>query len=147
MHMQGDPSSMQNDPRYDDVSSEVLRFLRDRSHACVEAGIPHTSLAIDPGFGFGKSDGHNMTLLADLGCFRELGFPVMAGLSRKGTLGRLTGRSVDERIAASLAAAVLAVERGAAIIRAHDVAETVDALKIVHAAGRADVQVAAGPAG
>ena len=88
-----------------------------------------------------------MTLLADLGCFRELGFPVMAGLSRKGTLGRLTGRSVDERIAASLAAAVLAVERGAAIIRAHDVAETVDALKIVDAAGRADVQVAAGPAG
>jgi len=147
VHMQGEPASMQDDPRYEDVSSEVLRFLRDRSKACVDAGIPRSSIVADPGFGFGKTDDHNMSLLADLGCFRELGLPILAGLSRKGTLGRLTGRPVDDRMPASLAAAVLAVERGAAIIRTHDVAETVDALKIIDAVGRADVQVAAGPAG
>ena len=147
MHMQGEPASMQDDPRYDDVSSEVLRFLRERSEAAIDAGVSSSSIIVDPGFGFGKTDDHNLTLLADLGCFRELGLPILAGLSRKGTLGRLTGRPVGERLAASLAAAVLAVERGAAIIRAHDVAATVDALKVVNAAGKALVNLAAGPAG
>lgn len=147
MHMQGEPASMQDNPQYQDVSSEVLRFLRERSEAAQASGIPATSIVVDPGFGFGKTDNHNLTLLADLGCFRELGHPVLAGLSRKGTLGRLSGRPADDRLAASIAAAVLAAERGAAIIRAHDVAATADALKVVDATGKAQVQVAAGPAG
>ncbi len=145
MHMRGDPATMQDDPRYDDLPGEVLRFLRARASACVEAGIDANRLAVDPGFGFGKSDAHNLSLLADLGCFRELGFPLLVGWSRKGTLGAVTGRPVEERLPASLAAAVLAVESGAHIVRVHDVPETVDALKLVAAVARAGVQ--GGPAG
>lgn len=137
MHMQGTPRDMQADPRYDDPVAEVLEFLRDRVEAGQDAGIPPERLVIDPGFGFGKTDGHNMQLLAELGRFRALGLPLLAGLSRKGSLGALTGRDVDNRLAAGLAAAVMAVERGANIVRTHDVPETLDALRIVAAAGRA----------
>lgn len=147
MHMQGEPATMQDDPRYADVTGEVLRFLRERSSTCRNAGVDAGSIAVDPGFGFGKTHAHNMTLLAELGCFRELGYPVLAGLSRKGTLGYLTGRPVDERVPAGLAAAVIAVERGVAIVRTHDVPATVDALKIVDAVRKAGTAVAAGPAG
>ncbi|MEM9209386.1 MAG: dihydropteroate synthase, partial [Pseudomonadota bacterium] len=145
MHMRGVPASMQDDPRYDDLPGEVLRFLRSRATACVEAGIDANRIAVDPGFGFGKTDAHNLGLLADLGCFRELGFPLLVGWSRKGTLGAVTGRPVGERLPASLAAAVLAVESGAHIVRVHDVPETVDALKLVSAVARAAMQ--GGPAG
>ena len=145
MHMRGDPATMQDDPRYDDLPGEVLRFLKARASACVEAGIRANRIAVDPGFGFGKTDEHNLSLLADLGCFRELGFPLLVGWSRKGTLGSITGRPVGERLPASLAAAVLAVESGAHIVRVHDVPQTVDALKLVAAVSRAGVQ--GGPAG
>ncbi len=145
MHMLGDPATMQDDPRYDDLPGEVLRFLKARASACVEAGISANRIAVDPGFGFGKTDEHNLSLLADLGCFRELGFPLLVGWSRKGTLGSITGRPVGERLPASLAAAVLAVESGAHIVRVHDVPETVDALKLVAAVSRDGVQ--GGPAG
>ena len=145
MHMRGDPATMQDDPRYDDLPGEVLRFLRARASACVDAGVDANRIAVDPGFGFGKSDEHNLSLLADLGCFRELGFPLLVGWSRKGTLGTITGRPIGERLPASLAAAVLAVESGAHIVRVHDVPETVDALKLVTAVARAAVQ--GGPAG
>ena len=145
MHMRGDPATMQDDPRYDDLPGEVLRFLKARASASVEAGIRANRIAVDPGFGFGKTDEHNLSLLADLGCFRELGFPLLVGWSRKGTLGSITGRPVGERLPASLAAAVLAVESGAHIVRVHDVPQTVDALKLVAAVSRAGVQ--GGPAG
>ena len=145
MHMQGEPATMQEDPRYDDLPGEVLRFLRARAVACVDAGVDADRIAVDPGFGFGKTDDHNLGLLANLGCFRELGFPLLVGLSRKGTLGAITGRPVEQRLPASIAAAVLAVESGAHIVRVHDVPETVDALKIVSAVARAGMQ--GGPAG
>lgn len=145
MHMQGEPATMQDDPRYDDLTGEVLRFLRARAGACVEAGVDANRIVVDPGFGFGKTDDHNLGLLADLGCFRELGFPLLVGWSRKGTLGAITGRPVEQRLPGSLAAAVLAVESGAHIVRVHDVPETVDALKIVSAVAKAGMQ--GGPAG
>ena len=145
MHMQGEPLTMQENPRYDDLPGEVLRFLRARASACVDAGANAGRIAVDPGFGFGKTDDHNLSLLAGLGCFRELGFPLLVGWSRKGTLGAITGRPVEQRLPASLAAAVLAVESGAHIVRVHDVPETVDALKIVSAVARAGMQ--GGPAG
>lgn len=131
MHMQGSPATMQDDPVYDDVVDEVSGFLRDRARACVEAGIGEDRLAVDPGFGFGKTDPHNLTLLANLQRVADLGYPLLVGLSRKGTLGRLTGRTASARGAAGLAAAVMAVERGARIVRTHDVAATLDALTIV----------------
>ena len=147
MHMQGTPATMQDNPRYDDVTLEVMRFLRERVSACRAADIGSDRIVIDPGFGFGKNDAHNMALLDHLGRFRELGLPVLAGLSRKGSLGTLTGRPVDQRLAASLAAAVLATERGARIVRTHDVPETVDALKIVAAVNQAGSGMGVGPAG
>ncbi len=147
MHMQGVPADMQDNPRYDDVTLDVMRFLRERLDACRAAGISGDRLVVDPGFGFGKTDAHNMALLDHLGRFREFGLPVLAGLSRKGSLGTLTGRPVNERLAASLAAAVLAVERGARIVRTHDVPETVDALKIVAAVNQAGSGMGVGPAG
>jgi len=130
MHMQGEPRTMQAAPHYDDVVGEVHRFLAERVFACEMAGIDKRRLVIDPGFGFGKTLTHNLALLAQLRRFTELGVPVLAGLSRKSSLGEITGREVGERLAASLAAHLLAVQNGAAIVRVHDVAETVDALKV-----------------
>jgi dihydropteroate synthase len=135
MHMQGEPDTMQEAPRYDDVVAEVRAFLRTRVAACEAAGIRRTRIAVDPGFGFGKSLEHNLALLAGLPKLAADGLPVLAGLSRKRMIGTLTGRDGGDRLAGSLAAAVVAAERGARIIRAHDVRETVDALRVVAAAG------------
>jgi len=133
MHMQGQPRTMQDNPTYDDVTAEVGEFLQQRIAACVAAGLPEDLIVVDPGFGFGKSHTHNVELLANLRQLQALKRPILVGLSRKSTLGVLTGRDTDDRVAASVAAAVLAVERGARIVRVHDVAETVDALKIIAA--------------
>ena len=130
MHMQGEPRGMQDDPHYDDVVGDVHRFLAERLFACEMAGIPKARLVVDPGFGFGKSLDHNLRLLRQLSRLGDLGVPVLAGLSRKRSLGEITGRAVDERVFASVAAAVLAAEYGARLIRVHDVAATVDALKV-----------------
>lgn len=131
MHMRGEPRSMQEAPHYDDVVAEVHRYLADRIFAAELAGIPRARLVVDPGFGFGKDDGHNLALLAQLERFTSLGVPVLAGISRKRTIGALTGRQVPaERVAGSVAAHLVAAQRGARIVRVHDVAATVDALKV-----------------
>jgi dihydropteroate synthase len=133
MHMQGRPRTMQAAPRYGDVVQDVHHFLAERLRACEIAGIDRSRLVIDPGFGFGKTLEHNLDLLARLAEFSREGLPVLAGLSRKSMIGQLTGRSAGERLAGSVALAALAVERGACIIRAHDVAATVDAVRIATA--------------
>ena len=133
MHMQGDPRTMQTAPAYADVVSEIRAFLGRRAAACMDAGIPSERIVVDPGFGFGKSVEHNLALLRDLGAIAALGFPVLVGLSRKSTLGTITGRGVDERAAGSVAAALAAAARGARILRVHDVCETVDALAVWNA--------------
>lgn len=137
MHMQGEPGDMQTDPRYDDVVGEVHRFLTDRLFACELAGIDKRKVLVDPGFGFGKTLEHNLALLCALDRFGNLGGGVYAGLSRKGMIGTLTGRSDPaDRAAGSAAAALIAVQRGARLVRVHDVAATVDALSVwrgVHA--------------
>ncbi|HEU4459051.1 MAG TPA: dihydropteroate synthase [Methylibium sp.] len=138
MHMRGlEPKSMQEgNPRYDDVVVEVRRFLRERVEAVTAAGVARERLAIDPGIGFGKRTEHNFALLERQGELLALGVPVLAGWSRKGSLGRITGReAVGDRLVPSVAAALAAVQRGARIVRVHDVAETVDALKVWRAAG------------
>lgn len=135
MHMQGAPRTMQQDPTYEDVVIDVKAFLADRVRACVSAGISCSRLIVDPGFGFGKTLQHNLLLLAALESFEALGLPVLVGLSRKSMIGTLTGRAVDQRLAGSIVMAALAVERGARIVRAHDVEATVDALRIVAALG------------
>jgi len=128
MHMQGEPGTMQLAPRYGDVTGDVVDFLRERVAACESVGIGRDRLLLDPGFGFGKSVQHNLRLLRDLPRLAEEGLPLLVGLSRKSMIGKLIGRDVDQRLPASLALAVLAVERGAAIVRTHDVAATADAL-------------------
>ena len=134
MHMQGEPGTMQQQPTYRDVVAEVRDFLAGRMAACEAAGIPRDRLLLDPGFGFGKTVAHNLALLRDLPALRGLGVPVLVGLSRKSMIGALLdGAPVGQRLYGSLAAAVLAVERGAAIVRVHDVAPTVQALRIVAA--------------
>ena len=133
MHMQGEPRSMQQAPRYTDVVSEVKDFLAQRVAVAHAHGIARERIVIDPGFGFGKTADHNFQLLRNLRALTELGLPVMAGWSRKSTLGRLTGKPATERLAASVAAALLAVERGARIVRVHDVAATRDALAVLAA--------------
>ena len=133
MHMQGEPRTMQEKPHYDDVVAEVAAFLESRIAACVEAGIGEELIVVDPGFGFGKTHGHNVELLANLRQLRVRERPVLVGVSRKSTLGDLTQREVHERMPASVAAAVVAVVNGASIIRAHDVQATVDALKVAQA--------------
>ena len=134
MHMQGEPRTMQRNPQYSDVVEDLLAFFRERVATCLGAGIAERNLVLDPGFGFGKSLEHNLNLLDRFGRFREFGLPLLAGLSRKSMLGKITGREdADQRVAASLAGAVLAAERGADILRVHDVAETVDAVKVIHA--------------
>lgn len=133
MHKQGVPQTMQQQPQYLDVIAEVSTFLRLRMAVAEAAGIARARIVLDPGFGFGKSLAHNLALLRELETFCALGVPVLAGLSRKSMLGAITGREVNERLASSVAAALLAVQRGAAIVRVHDVRETVDALKILNA--------------
>ena len=135
MHMQGEPRTMQAAPHYEDVVREVKGFLRERMAAAASAGIAGERVAVDPGFGFGKTVGHNLELLRRLPELVELGAPVLVGLSRKSTLGAITGRPASERLAASLAAALLAVLRGATIVRVHDVAATRDALAVLAAVG------------
>jgi dihydropteroate synthase len=130
MHMQGEPRSMQQAPHYTDVVSEIREFLAERLQACRAAGIADDRLAIDPGFGFGKTLPHNLALLRRLSELQSLGVPMLAGLSRKSMLADLTGRPVEARLAGSLALALAACEGGARIIRVHDVPETVDALKV-----------------
>ena len=130
MHMQRDPQTMQFDPEYQDVIGEVKAFLQERAELLQGRGITQDRIAIDPGFGFGKSLEHNLNMLTNFDLFSQLGYPVLAGISRKSMLGKLTGRDTNERVAPSIAAAILAADRGARIIRVHDVQETVDALKI-----------------
>ena len=129
MHMRGTPGTMQADPVYADVVSDVAAYLRLRLDAALAAGIAAERLTIDPGFGFGKTLAHNIALFKNLGVFSDMA-PVLVGVSRKSMVGLITGRPLNERMAGSVAAAVLAARRGAAILRVHDVAETVDALKI-----------------
>jgi dihydropteroate synthase len=133
MHMQGEPRTMQNEPRYGDVVAEVKAFLAERVAAVQARGIARERIVIDPGFGFGKTIEHNFELLRNLGRLAEIGLPVMAGWSRKSTLGAVTGRGPAERLAASVAAALLAVQLGARIVRVHDVAATQDALAVLAA--------------
>jgi dihydropteroate synthase len=136
MHMQGEPATMQQRAEYGAVVYEVKAFLAERAAACEAAGIARDRIVVDPGFGFGKTLEHNLTLLRQLSEIVALGYPVVVGLSRKSTIGALTGRDVGERTAGSIAAALAAVARGAKIVRAHDVRETVDALKVWRAVER-----------
>jgi dihydropteroate synthase len=140
MHMQGAPRTMQQAPAYDDVVREVGDFLLARAQACEDAGIARERIVIDPGFGFGKTVDHNLELLRRLDEIAALGYPVVAGLSRKATIGRITGRDVGDRMAGSLAAALAAIERGVSIVRVHDVRETVDAFAVWQAIGRSDLR-------
>jgi len=137
MHMQGEPRTMQQAPRYQNVVTEVGDFLTQRAQACLDAGIAAQRLCLDPGFGFGKTTAHNLALLAALPLLTAGPYPVLAGLSRKSMLQSLTGRAVGERLAGSLALATAAVLGGARIIRAHDVAATVDAMRVAHAINQA----------
>ncbi len=133
MHMQGEPRNMQDEPQYGDVVVEVTQFLRERVAQCKQAGLGEDLIMVDPGFGFGKRPAHNVELLARLSQVTEIGVPVLIGVSRKSTLGKITGRDVTQLMPASIVAAVLAVQQGAQIVRAHDVAETVDALRVAAA--------------
>lgn len=130
MHMQGTPQNMQQHPEYDDVVEEVADFLNQRIFACSMAGIPKEHIILDVGFGFGKTVQHNYQLLKYLNAFVASGYPVLAGLSRKSMIGNVVNKPVDQRVAGSIAGALLAVQNGAKIVRVHDVAETADALKV-----------------
>jgi len=133
MHMQGEPQTMQQDPHYTDVVSEVIEFLRQRVRACEAAGIGPDALVVDPGFGFGKSLTHNLELLRGLRRIAGLGLPVLVGLSRKALIGSVTGKGVQERANGSVALAVYAALNGVSIVRVHDVGPTVDALRMIGA--------------
>jgi dihydropteroate synthase len=133
MHMQGDPGTMQDDPHYGDVVAEVAEFLAERVAAAEVAGIALNRIVVDPGFGFGKTLEHNIALLRRLGELVVPGLPLLVGLSRKSMLGTLTGRAAPERVAGGIAAHVLAVQRGARVLRVHDVAATHDALAVLQA--------------
>jgi dihydropteroate synthase len=130
MHMQGTPATMQSAPRYDDVVAEVRDFLAARARELEAAGVSRERIVLDPGFGFGKDLAHNVALVKDLAAIAALGYPVLAGLSRKRMIGEITGRAVDDRVAGSVAAALAAVQNGASLVRVHDVKPTVDALKV-----------------
>jgi dihydropteroate synthase len=132
MHMQGQPRLMQQNPCYDDVVKDVMTFLQDRISVCRKAGIAENQIIVDPGFGFGKSIEHNYQILANLERFHELNVPVMAGMSRKSMIGNLLQRKIDQRLAGNIATATIAAQKGAQIIRVHDVKETIDAVKIVN---------------
>jgi dihydropteroate synthase len=133
MHMQGEPRSMQAEPSYGDVVGEVVHFLLERAAACEAAGISRDAIWLDPGFGFGKTLDHNLALLRSLPRLAAHGYPVLAGLSRKSMLGTITGRDSGQRLAGSLALAMLAAQGGAAVLRVHDVAETRDVLRVLAA--------------
>ena len=133
MHMQGEPRTMQHAPAYANVVGEIRAFLARRAAACIDAGIAPGRIVVDPGFGFGKTVAHNLVVLRELGAITTLGYPVLMGLSRKSTLGAITGRDIGERLAASVAAALAAAVRGARILRVHDVRETIDALAVWNA--------------
>jgi dihydropteroate synthase len=133
MHMSGSPQTMQTKPQYDDVVSDIIVFLRERANDCVKAGIDPQKLLVDPGFGFGKTMTQNFRVLNELTRFGTLGFPVLAGLSRKSMIGDLLDIPVAQRMSASVVLATLAAERGAAIIRVHDVKETLQAMRLVEA--------------
>lgn len=133
MHMRGEPADMQRDPQYRHVVAEVRSYLDDRARTCAAAGIERERLCLDPGFGFGKSTVHNLELLAHLEEFADLGLPLSVGLSRKSLVAALTGRALTERLAGSLALATIAVLHGARIVRAHDVAASVDAVRVASA--------------
>ena len=130
MHMQRDPQTMQFNPEYHDVIAQVMQFLKERAELLKTKGVEQSRIAIDPGFGFGKSLEHNLTMLSNFKQFSQLGYAVLAGISRKSMLGKLTGKDTHERLAPSVAAAIMAADRGARIVRVHDVPETVDALKL-----------------
>jgi dihydropteroate synthase len=130
MHMQGEPRVMQNDPKYEDVVAEVSGFLKQRISAAQGAGIEKERIVVDPGFGFGKTLEHNLSLLRELDRFNALGVPVLAGLSRKSMIGKALGLPVEQRLHASVALALIAVQNGARIVRVHDVAETVQAIRM-----------------
>jgi dihydropteroate synthase len=130
MHMQGEPRTMQDNPQYRDVVAEVRDFLAERLAVAERAGIPRARLIVDPGFGFGKTVGHNLALLRDLGTIAALGVPVLVGLSRKSLIGKLLGLPVERRLHASVALALIAVQNGARIVRVHDVGPTVEALRM-----------------
>lgn len=133
MHMRGEPRNMQKDPSYGEVVREVRSFLKDRALALEEAGVASGRIAMDPGFGFGKTLGHNLTMLRELGAFSASGYPVLVGMSRKSMIGQILDKPVDERLYGSLAVATLAGWLGASIVRVHDVGPTVDALRMVGA--------------
>ncbi|KJZ00808.1 dihydropteroate synthase [Pseudoalteromonas ruthenica] len=133
MHMRGQPRSMQNAPDYHDVTKEVGTFLQERARQCIEAGISKTNIIIDPGFGFGKSLQHNYQLLSELEQLQRLGYPVLTGLSRKSMFGKLLNRDADQRLSASLAGALICMQKGARIVRVHDVQETTDIVKVFQA--------------
>ena len=133
MHMLGEPGSMQQDPQYDDVVTEVASFLQERARAALDAGLKSQNLVLDPGFGFGKTLQHNLQLLHNLSAFAALGYPLLVGISRKSMLGLILDKPVEQRLYGSLSAAVIAALAGANIIRVHDVAETRDALALVSA--------------
>lgn len=133
MHIQGEPEIMQDRPEYQNVLREVSEFLTGRIRAAGQAGIPASQVILDPGFGFGKNLEHNLRLLASLEQLQVLGHPLLVGMSRKSMLGQITGREIDERLPASLAAATISALKGASIVRAHDVRETVDAIRVAMA--------------
>ncbi len=130
MHMKGTPATMQQEPRYDDVVAEVKAFLKEAVARATAAGIERARIVADPGFGFGKTVAHNLEILRKLAEFQALGVPILAGLSRKSTIGKITGRPADERLAGSLAMALLALQGGAKILRVHDVRETKDVIAV-----------------
>ena len=133
MHMQGLPRTMQNSPSYNNVIDDIMGFFEQRIAACISAGIARERIIIDPGFGFGKTLAQNFHLLANLSKFAQLELPILAGISRKSMIGNLLNREVDQRLAGSLSAAIIAAQQGADIIRVHDVQATVDALKVLNA--------------
>jgi dihydropteroate synthase len=130
--MQGQPRAMQQNPQYDDVVKDVMTFLQERISVCLGAGIDVEQIIVDPGFGFGKSLEHNYQMLANFETFHTLNVPVLAGMSRKSMIGNLLQREIGQRLAGNVAVATVAIQKGAQIIRVHDVKETVDAVKIVN---------------
>ncbi len=141
MHMQGSPATMQARPEYDDVLDEVAGFLQQRAQACIAAGISPDQIILDPGFGFGKTVEHNLRLMNNVSHLKKLGFPVLIGTSRKSMFGAVLGREVDARLAGSLATVAIAVMQGAEIVRVHDVAETMDVVRMVRAVMAESVEV------
>jgi dihydropteroate synthase len=133
MHMQGEPRTMQDSPHYNDVVGEVMAFLAQERRECIEAGVASDAIALDPGFGFGKNLEHNLTLLRELPRFAALGAPLLVGVSRKSVIGKILGKSVNDRLYGGLGLAALAVANGARVIRTHDVSPTVDAVRSVSA--------------